>query len=434
MAAELNIANYIVQAKTLKKEDERALFTLNLLMGFFVGLLGFFVAPVVARIYNSPDVVLPLRLLALSFIVRSFGILPDAMLRRDLAFKTLGLMNLSAGISRGLLQLLLAILGYGYWALIIGMLYRDLFVTLWVIVARGIPRSLHWDTAIVRSVVRYGLPATGSSLCWVIFTTADYAVVGTFFDMETLGYYAMAFYLTDLPMSKINQIIRPVLIPYFSKVREDLPQLRESFLAVARACSLIFFPLLLGLSIVAPEAVPIVLGDKWIALIVPLQVLCIVSLLRAFTDSVSPVFLALGKPEKNFIIHASTAAVMPITFYLLAKSAGMVGVYSAWLFVYPIISFLAVIILRDVIGISPRAFILNHAASFTSALGMALITVAVRFVLLSKLPPVPLLIIEVVVGAFVYLSLLALLFRAQSVRAFSMLRQARTSSPSVEIP
>ena len=51
------------------------------------------------------------------------------------------------------------------------------------------------------------------------------------------------------------------------------------------AVTSVIFPVLVGLAVVAPDAVPLVLGEKWSHLVVPLQVLCAVGLFRSFMDT-----------------------------------------------------------------------------------------------------------------------------------------------------
>ena len=54
-------------------------------------------------------------------------------------------------------------------------------------------------------------------------------VIGKLFSVEFLGVYSMAFFLTDLPLAKINSVMRPVFLPYFARLREDPDRMRDHF-------------------------------------------------------------------------------------------------------------------------------------------------------------------------------------------------------------
>ena len=71
----------------------------------------------------------------------------------------------------------------------------------------------------------------------------------------------MAFFLTDLPLSKINQVLHPVFVPYFARIRDSRQRTREHFALYTLAVTSATFPVLLGLAAVAPRAVEVVLGD-----------------------------------------------------------------------------------------------------------------------------------------------------------------------------
>ncbi|MCB0359917.1 MAG: oligosaccharide flippase family protein, partial [Bdellovibrionales bacterium] len=350
---------------------------------------------------------------------------PDSQLRRELHFKPRGIMEASIGFVRGCLVLVLAWAGFGYWALIAGVLFRELAVCLWVIVVRGLPRGVRWDSALYRQAIRFGIPATVSSIFWTIFSTADKVVVGKLFGVDVLGYYAMAFYLTDLPLSKLNEVLNPVLTPYFSRLKSDMDSLRRAFLKIVGLVSLLMAPILAGLAVVAPQAVDVVLGEKWYALIAPLQVMCFVGLLRSLTGNVASLLYAINKPGSVLRYNFICVLVLPASFVLLGTWYGISGVYGTWLVVFPFVSFYALTILRRETEIALRDYFSKVLPAIISSLFMALAVLGIKLIPSGHLTPALDLVLCVGIGAAIFAMTMWLVFRSTVSEVLSAVRGLR---------
>lgn len=424
LAAALNIPLWLVQTEDLSEREERVALTLCLGLGAAMSLLSFSMAPAIAAFYETPSLVLPFQVVSVSFVLQGLYTVPDALLQRELQFKPLALRRFCVGIGRSVLQLVLAIWGWGFWSLVIGIVVKEFIYALWVISYRGLPKGLAWDTAVVRKIMRFGLPATASAIAWIVFNTSDKVIVGKLLGVEILGYYSLAFLLIDLPLSKINSVLRPILIPYFSRIQSHHNELREIFLRVVRGIAALSFPILLGLAVVAPEAVVVLLGEKWLPMVGPLGVLCVVGLLRAFADNVPPLLLALGHPGKEFVFNFASLVIMPPAFYLFGTYAGLDGVLAAWLLVYPVVIFLILRALRQAIDLDARAYSANLRAPVLCAALMTITTLAAGILIGPERSPLVLLLVKIAVGAITYLAAFYLLFRKELLEIVPRFRQA----------
>jgi O-antigen/teichoic acid export membrane protein len=268
----------------------------------------------------------------------------------------------------------------------------------------------------------FGAPATLALAASVLFKASDKAVIGKLFSIEFLGFYSMAFFLTDLPMAKVNAILRPVFLPYFARLRATPDRMRAHFCKFVLVVSSLVFPVLAGLAVVAPLAVGVVLGDKWLQLIGPLQVLCAVGLIRAFVDNVPHLLLALGKPVQVLWIRLFYLIVLPTSFVALGLAWGVTGIYVTWLVVFPVISSAMLYMLRRVAGIRQWDYARNLLAPTVSTCFMALCTFLAMGLLSEALPPAIALPVVVVVGGVSYVAFYWVVFRSE---ATEILRVAR---------
>ncbi len=417
----LRLDAWLIQADRFDEDTQGSI--LSLALGLSLACTGMLVAlaPFVAAFYGRPELTAPLAAMSIIFIPRGIRAVSEARLRRELRVEPIAVSNLVIGITRGLLQLVLAYFGWRYWALVAGNIFGEIAQAIWMAYSGGLPRRLRWNRELNSVAVKFGLSAVGSTVFWIFFSTADKIVIGKIFGMEVLGYYAMAFYLTELPLSKINFMLLPVISPYYSKLRNNAEELYSSFLMVSRTVVGVVAPVLVGLALVAPEFVRIFLGDHWLPMILPLQVLSIVCLLRSMTANASTLLLAIGRPNANLLASAVPGLILPPLFYAAGIWAHMTGIYFVWLFIYPFFGpLLYFAILSRVSGHPLEAFLLNVRAPVVSVAVMAAVLTFFETVAPNAGDTI-MLGAKVIIGAATYFATFVFLFREEmreSLRAF----------------
>jgi O-antigen/teichoic acid export membrane protein len=100
--------------------------------------------------------------------------------------------------------------------------------------------------------------------------------------------------------------------------------------------SFVSFPVFFGIAAVSSDLVPTLLGDNWLAVIVPLTLLPLVVPLRMLDTIIAIVLLGIGRPGRaasnNFIAFAIFAPAFAISAY----SGDIVTVCVVWLLCYPV--------------------------------------------------------------------------------------------------
>jgi len=181
--------------------------------------------------------------------------------------------------------------------------------------------------------------------------------------------------------------------------------------------SLIAFPVGCGMAVVAHDFVLVVLGQKWIAAVVPLQILALSATIRAISPLLTQILLVVGESRLVMNLSVLNAIVLSGAFFFFGARWGTVGIAAAWLLFPP---FLILVIYRHTfrkIGMSTSEYLhsLWPALGATSFLLVTL--VLLRRVLPLDLKPGLLLGIEILIGAAAYSGPL-LLFRRQRLTSF----------------
>ena len=84
------------------------------------------------------------------------------------------------------------------------------------------------------SLIKFGANIVGSRLLWYFYSKTDFLIVGKIVGEQGLGIYSMAFQIASTPLDKVAEIINPVAYASFSKLQDDLEELRIYFLLCKR--------------------------------------------------------------------------------------------------------------------------------------------------------------------------------------------------------
>ncbi len=417
-----NMAAWYIQTTEMDANIEKTIFTLSVSLGLFTSVLCFCIAPYVGDFYGNPDIVLPIRVLSINYAIWGISLLPGAQLKRELKFKTVGLINATVGVCQVILVYILAVLDFGFWAFVIGLNFRAITITVWECMLTGLPTRFGLDIDVTKKILRFGMHATGANIFWVIFATSDNVLIGKFLGVEILGYYSMAFYLMEMPLSKLGEIFRPILLSYYSRIKEHSEKLNIIFLDIVKTTIWLLYPILLGLALISNELVPIVFGEKWLPMAFPLTILCVYGLARAIADIIHPLILSLGRPDIDFKINLLSVMIMPISFYFMINIYGMVGALMVWIVVYPLVPFLFVRAICMITGISKITFIKNLFVPLTLSAVMSASVILVRFLLLNSIDTIYLLLIEIITGVVVYSVMSYLFFHEEIIRSIKLMK------------
>jgi O-antigen/teichoic acid export membrane protein len=219
--------------------------------------------------------------------------------------------------------------------------------------------------------IHFGVKLMVSNIQWYAYSNADFFVTGKVLGEAMLGYYTMSYRLSLLPTEKISATINQVAFPTFSLLQDDSERLKRYILKITKAISVVTFPLLTGMFILADLFVEVVLTSKWHPAIVPLKILCMIGALKSIDVVLAQGLIAKGLA--NVMLKYSTVlfVVLPLAFYL-GSFRGINGVALAWLAVYPFAFFFLIASVSKYLDISWKEYIRNLAPQSLGCLAMGM--------------------------------------------------------------
>ena len=351
--SDMGISNAIIHRQDATREQLSSLYWLNIISGIVVFFVLCASTPLVVGFYREPRLSYLLYLTALIFLITPFGQQFQSLLQKELKFDGLAKIDVTSAVVNSIVAIGLALDGFGVYALILGQLSAMTSKSV-LLCCMGWPRwrpSLHFAKHDLKGYISFGLYQMGDRTINYLNSNLDYLLIGSMLGAKALGYYTLAYNLIIIPSSMINPVITKVAFPVFSKIQNETDKLRKGYLSVLQLLSTVNFPIMIGLAVVAPVAVPIIFGTQWLPSIFLVQILTIVGLLRSTGNPVGALLLAKGRADLGFTWNLSMTAVQIPALYLGANFFGTAGVAIAFAVVMAIYSILNYLILiRTLLG------------------------------------------------------------------------------------
>jgi teichuronic acid exporter len=370
---QIGLGPAVIQKADLAEQDLRNANGWVLVINIVLFIALFFCAPAIAWFFNEPRLTSITRVLGLSFILISLYFLPQSLMAREMNFKTRSLIELGANLCSGVVVLGLAWDGFGVWALVLGTLCSHLVKAVAYNTYKVYRHKPAFSLEGMRSMLVFGGYVSISRIIWYFYSQADILICGKIFGKDILGLYAVSMQLVSIPMNKISPMLSQVGFSAFSRVQTELAIVQKYYLEAVHLISLLAFPLFWGSAVIAPEAIPWLLGAKWTSAIVPIQLLSLVMPIRFIGTIYGPVLAGRGRPDVSMWNMIAAMIIMPVAFFIGAHW-GIRGVCLAWVIAYPLIFVFMTYRVLNTLKIPAvkflQAFWLPIAASFPMALGV----------------------------------------------------------------
>lgn len=420
----------IIRRQDIAKRDLQNIFGLVVTINLVLTLALLFGSGAFASFYGIPELVAILNVSAAGFMISAVRFTSGALMVRDMRFKDISISQLIANAGAAFTSYLLVKLGYGYWAMVWGgIAYQSLMSMTQIAMSRSfvLPRFAFKESL---SHISFGGYVMMSALMWYLLVTLDLVIAGKFWTPEVVGVYALALNITSMPMNRIIPLIKSVALPAFSKSLGEDPARLESHLSKSTKMSaFISIPLFWGIAASAIVIVPLFLGEKWLPAVVPLSFLCIAAPFRFFLELLSPVLMVKGHPEKIFQNITLTTIVMVIGYFLATYYFDTPAMLAAvWLCVYPLLVIQAIFKFSSVLGVSALQLLKGLAPIFTAGLLMLAAVGFTSYELVDTTPLWMLLVLEILLGAVVYLGVIFVLQRETIKEVFTLVKSARSKS------
>jgi teichuronic acid exporter len=418
----------VVRHRDLSPEVLAQLNTMGVLFGLGSFLLACLFAWPVSWFFKTPGMIPVAIVTCIALIPIGLRSVPEGLLNQNMQLKSLSFFDALRDILSAVVTVVLAGMGFHYWALVLGNLLSEIVRCAVVLkVQRYRFAWPHYGT--VREPLRFGRQVLVSSFAWSTYNTLDNVTAGRVLGQSALGLYGMAWNLANTPLEKIVSLVTTLIPAYLARVQTDMAALRGYVRSLTEAIALATFPATVGLALVARQGIPLIMGAKWDGMIAPLEILSAYAAFRSIVALLPKVLTAVGNPRFVMRVEVTGLVVMPLAFWI-GSHWGITGIAFGWVVAYPILAIPHYWKTLQTIDMKLSDYVGSLRPAVDGSIAMSLAVGTFRWIIRSSRPSWPSLLEEIGLGAVVYIATVTLLHRKRVRRFVDIVK--RMKSPKVQ--
>lgn len=398
------LGNALIQKKDADNIDFSTVFYANILFCIVLYLIVFLISPLIAKFYNNNELIAITRVLGITVLISGVKNVQQAYVSKHLIFKKFFWATLVGTITAAIIGIVMALKGYGVWALVSQQLINLTIDTimLWITVKWRPIRVFSLNR--LKGLFSYGWKLMVSSVLDTVYKDVTQLVIGKVYTSSDLAFYNKGEQFPKLIVSNINTSIDSVLLPTLSNAQENKEHVRAMTRKSIKTSVYIMAPLMMGLAFCSNNIVSIVLTEKWISCVPYLIIFCITYMFFPIHTANLNAIKAMGRSDlflkleiaKKIIgivllLVTMKISVMAMAFSLLISSL-FSQIINSWpnkkllnySYIQQLKDILPSIIIATAMGAIVYCFNLLHLGEIITLI-LQIITGAIIYILGSKL-------------------------------------------------
>jgi polysaccharide transporter, PST family len=319
----------VIQVERIDHYTASNLFWLNSGAGLVLAALFAAAGSLLTRLYRDPLVADVAIGLSVGIFIAAVSVIHLALLKRAMRFAATSTNDVVGRLVNTAVSIFLALRGWGYWALVGGIVAQQLSVTVgaWSL-CRWAP-SLPRRTGKTRAMVWFAAKVYGQFGVRYAAQNMDNLLVGWHFNAAALGAYKKAYDLFALSASQLTGPVHNVALAALSRLNDDPARFRRYLGNSLGIIAFVGMAASADLTLIGKDVVRLALGPQWsesgriFELFGPgigAMLLC---------QTVGWIHLSIGKPGRWFrwtLVELAVTASM----FLVALPWGPAGIAAAW--------------------------------------------------------------------------------------------------------
>lgn len=395
----------LIQKKDADDLDFSSVFYFNFVVCLILYSGMFVAAPYIAFFYNNVSLTPVIRVISLTIIVSGVKGIQQAYVSRNMLFKRFFFSTIGGTLFSAAFGIGLAYAGCGVWALVGQQLSNtciDTFI-LWMTVKWRPKKMFSWSR--LKELLSFGWKMLASTLLDTVYNNIRSLIIGKMYSSSDLAYYNQGRQFPNVIVNNINTSIDSVLLPTMASAQDDRIRVKSMTRRAIKTSTYVMAPLMMGLAFCAEPIVRLVLTEKWLPCVPFLRIFCITYMFYPIHTANLNAIKAMGRSD------------LFLKLEIAKKLVGMVLLLSTMWFGVMAMAYSLLIssVLGQIINSWPNRKLLNYGyleqlKDILPGIALAVfIGCCVNLVGLFNLPNFITLLIQIPLGASIYIATSALL-------------------------
>ena len=391
----------LIQKKDADDLDFSSVFFFNFVICIMLYMGMFIAAPYIAHFYNNSSLTPIVRVISLTIVISGVKGIQQAYVSRNMLFKRFFFSTIGGTIASAFVGIALAYKGFGVWALVAQQLLNTATDTLilWLTVKWRPRLMFSWKR--LKKLLSFGWKILCSSLIDTVYNNVRSLIIGKMYSSADLAYYNQGDKFPKLIVTNINTSIDSVLLPAMSSVQDSKDRVKNMTRRAIKTSTYIMAPLMMGLAFCAEPIVTLILTEKWLPCVPFLRIFCVTCMFYSIHTANLNAINAMGRSD------------LFLKLEIIKKAIGMTLLFSTMWFGVMAMAYSLLLnsVLSQIINSWPNRKLLNYRyleqlkdilPGIILAVMMGIVVYIIGFI---PMPTIVLLMIQIVVGAIIYISL-----------------------------
>lgn len=315
----------LIQRKELTEKHINAAFQGALILGVVVFMIFYILSGVIAGFYNEPKLEIIIKVIGLVIIFDSLSSVSRSLLQRSFKFKITANITIAITLIGYMVGVFLALLGHGVWSLIAAALSISILSASIMFYYAPIKIGFEFYYKEFKQLFSYGFGIILLGLNNYLASGGLNLVLGKIFPPVLLGMFERSYLIKTLPSQHLGNVLDTIMFPAMSQIQDDEIRLFRIYQYSLGVVNTILMPTALYLIYFSKEIVLLLLGSKWLEVVVPLQIMFCVLPLSAAGRMADSVIRAKGYIYRNAARKFIYSIFLISTTAFGAKYFGLVG-------------------------------------------------------------------------------------------------------------
>ena len=326
---EADLVAATVQRARVSVQAISTMFWINATLGLTLTLLFAAMASPLADFLRQPELVPLCHALSLTFVLNGLAAQHRALLQRSMRFGTTTWIDLGSALTGGLGAIVMALAGFGYWALVAQWLIGDTLALLMLISVVRWKLTRPSFTAEVRDMVSFGAPLLGFNIVLAFANNLHVVLLGRGVGTAAAGHYTRAYALASIPQSLLQTAASHVATAKLSRAQANRAGFATFYCSGVQLLSLVALPVVIAFVGFGDQLALLVYGSQWGEASRLLPIFAIGLAVVPLLHSTGPLFVALGR-SRDMLRWGMFGSLVMVTGTLIGLRWGTTGVAIGW--------------------------------------------------------------------------------------------------------
>lgn len=320
----------IIQKQEVDDPTLNSAWTCKVILGAILTLLLLIFSSPIASFFNDDRMVLLIIAASGLPLLKGLENIGFVLFRKELDLKKEFKLEVYAKVASFTVIVGAGVILQSYWALLLGIYANALFRVILSFTMHPFRPKLSLEKA--SSLLSFSKWLLLNNLLIFFNHKITDLIIGNRSGTDQMGYYSVSYEISNLPTSELVFPLSRAMFPGYAKVQSDTKALKNLFVDFTTVVIFMTAPISFGIYAVAPEAVAVMLGEKWLPAAPVIAYLSLYGLTRSAVQNIGNVFIAKGYP--NIPVYISLfrlTIIIPMLLYFVPIEGAKGAAYALFI-------------------------------------------------------------------------------------------------------